>query len=74
MRDSVNRTPREKDPWMRGGSGERLGVGSVQGDAPEVFTQVSVGIGFAFPEGWSGMGAPPGRRVGGQGERKRPRQ
>lgn len=59
---------------MRGGSRERLGVESVQGDAPEVFSQVFVGIGFVFPEGWSGMGAPRGRRVGGQGESKRPKQ
>lgn len=52
---------------MRGGSGERLGSwGVVQGGAPEVWGQVFAGVGFAAPDGWSGMGAPGECRVGGR--------
>lgn len=52
---------------MRGGSGERLGSwGAVQGGAPEVWGQVFAGVGFAVPDGWSGMGVPGECRIGGR--------
>lgn len=41
-------------------------LGGRAGGAPEVWGQVFAGIGFAVPDGWSGMGAPGECRVGGR--------
>lgn len=52
---------------MRGGSGERLGSwGAVQGGASEIWGQVFAGVGFAVPDGSSGMGVPGECRIGGR--------
>lgn len=50
----------------RAGAQERGWGEGVQGGAPEVWGQVFLGVRFAASEGWSGMGASGGRRVGGR--------
>ena len=41
-------------------------LGAVRGGATDVWGRVLAGVGFEAPEGWSGMGAPGERRVGGR--------